>query len=66
MAHLIFNVWRERLIEYLSAVELERDLGQGQILLITNTTEEDLRELHMYGWKVSETAYAMIEKVNLR
>ena len=66
MAHLIFNVWRERLIEHLGAVELERDLAQGQILLITNTTEEDLRELHMYGWKVNETACAMIEKVNLR
>ena len=66
MAQLIFKVWRKRLIEYLSAVELELDLDQGEILLITNTTEEDLRELHMYGWKASETAYTMIEKVNLR
>ena len=66
MAQLIFNIWRKRLLEHLSAVELDLDLDQGEILLITNTTEEDLRELHMYGWKVSETAHAMIEKVNLR
>ncbi len=66
MAQLIFNVWFERLIEQLSAVESDRDLDRGEILLITNTTEDDLRELHRYGWTVIETARAMIDKVNLR
>lgn len=66
MTQLIYDTWHKRLLDHLSIVESDRDLDRGEILLITHTTEDDLRELHRYGWTVSETAKAMIEKVNLR
>jgi len=66
MTQLLYKTWRQRLLEHLNVVELDRDLDRGEILLITHTTEDDLRELHRYGWTVNETAQAMIEKVNLR
>ena len=66
MTTMDFSLWLERVMNFLSEVETQYDLNQGEMLNATNTSTSDLVELHGYGWSAQETSACILEQAGLR
>ena len=66
MALLDFSNWSARVKARLAEVEHHYDLKVGEMLTVSNTSIEDLQELHSYGWSAAEATACIIENSGLR
>ena len=64
--NLNYLAWISRLQSLLSTMEASYDLQDGEVLLATGTTDDDLQELFGFGWTAEESARAITETLGLR
>ena len=61
-----FPTWLERVKTRLAEVEQRYDLRLGEMLQASNTSTNDLLELHSYGWTAAETSACIVDRAGLR
>ena len=61
-----FPIWLESVHSSLAEVEQRYDLKNGEMLLASNTSPQDLAELHSYGWTAAETCDSIVDRAGLR
>ena len=61
-----FPTWLEGVKTRLAEVEQQYDLKLGEMLQASNTSTNDLLELHSYGWTAAETTACIVDRAGLR
>ena len=66
MQSIEFPTWLERVKTRLAEVEVQYDLKMGEMMQASNTSTNDLVELHSYGWTAAETTACIVDRAGLR